>query len=724
MAVREKKSELSNFIPSSTWIGIKEGYYFGTTKENGTGYYRDDRAGNGATPSIPNESTSSKRKQRSTLTVTFDETQNQIQSIPSRKQQKVQQQNSLEMEGEYLLAQAEKEHSDEKVLDLTPRGIQSAIATLNKLYNINSMQRVQSEQQEINQMSNLSPSLKTKNVTSTSTDQLFQSEMALYQHLELFSSVSTQPQLYTYWDCWTLSTELLSHINSDISLALIHVWVEWLDPSVLEMNDGNNADDESMLLQDAQAYFATRMVQCDSLVELLVANLGRLLQMEATDSTKPLDDDIRRHEEKGVEDILTCIERLIELVDETLIVEILAKDTRLVSWLVAQLPNQHGRSAELLLLLVQQRLLHSYIENWTQLPLYTSNLIDHDDKIEREENVTKASTATLDGLEVMLQALSPYRKQQPKTEDNMDFLENIVLVLSSLLVFATSTGSSSHKDDKNSHLSPFWKSFLDAQGPELILRAWKERVHLGGVGIQLWDIRHPQACEHLVTSVGILKPLLALLMGRAVPQPATVGQQSQALTPKAKRTWYANIERHVLNILYNLSRFLKEESPEDAKQRLLVQLVQPNTLDRLVDLLLHYDMKVRKAEYKYMYNHRHPEDGIDDDDDDDEKEPYDHAEFMAIKLASGGDLFHRVGAICAFICAHSQKAHSHIQKQLALQQSGIGLVQVAVQEFISILDDNDDVDDDSAKQNHHSPSVIDGEKRTPKQLLQSYLETL
>jgi len=337
----------------------------------------------------------------------------------------------------------------------------------------------------------------------------------------------------------------------------------------------------------------------------------------------------------------------------------------------------------------------------------------------------------LDGLEIMLQTLSPYRKQQPETEDNMDFLENIVLVLSSLLVFATTSTRNSSKEDDQGHDSPFWKSFLDAQGPELILRAWKERVHLGGVGIQLWDIRHPHACEHLVTSVGILKPLIALLMGRAVPHPATVGQMTKTLTPKAKRTWYVNIERHVLNILYNLSRFLSEQSPDDAKQRLLVQLVQPNTLDRLVDLLLHYDMKVRKAEYKYMYNHRHPDDDDDDDDNDDnDKDPYDPAEFMATKLASGGDLFHRVGAICAFVCAHSQKAHSHIQKQLVLQQSGIGLVQVAVQEFISILDDTDNTDntdngDDYDKKDKKDPSsTLYMGTISPRQLLQSYLEKL
>ncbi|KAI2489875.1 hypothetical protein MHU86_24713 [Fragilaria crotonensis] len=76
------------FLPSSTWTGAKEGYYFGTTIELGTGYYLDvnaTAADTSASASIviqQKESSSNGNKRKRNITI--DESQNRIQSIPSR----------------------------------------------------------------------------------------------------------------------------------------------------------------------------------------------------------------------------------------------------------------------------------------------------------------------------------------------------------------------------------------------------------------------------------------------------------------------------------------------------------------------------------------------------------------------------------------------------------------------------------------------------------------
>ena len=79
-------------------------------------------------------------------------------------------------------------------------------------------------------------------------------------------------------------------------------------------------------------------------------------------------------------------------------------------------------------------------------------------------------------------------------------------------------------------------------------------------------------------------------------------------------------------------------------------------------MLLHYDQKARTAEYKFYRS--------------DVEEEMDSAavELAALdaKLKGGGDEFHRLGAIAAFVCAGSRKGHNHILEQLTLQQSGIG----------------------------------------------------
>ena len=55
------------------------------------------------------------------------------------------------------------------------------------------------------------------------------------------------------------------------------------------------------------------------------------------------------------------------------------------------------------------------------------------------------------------------------------------------------------------------------------------------------------------------------------------------------------------------------------------------------------------------------------------------------KLKGGGELFHRLGAIAACLCVHSKRCHERILSQLQLQQSGISLVKVALEEFVSVL---------------------------------------
>jgi beta-catenin-like protein 1 len=159
------------------------------------------------------------------------------------------------------------------------------------------------------------------------------------------------------------------------------------------------------------------------------------------------------------------------------------------------------------------------------------------------------------------------------------------------------------------------------------------------------------------------------------------------------------IGRNIIHIFYNFTRFLDDTSPHDAKQRFLVKLLDHDKLDRLVELLLYYDDKARKAEFKFY---------LQADDDADTNDNLMAMEALSAKLAGGGDLFHRLGAICAFVCVHSKRAHKHILDQLTLQQSGIGLVKTALVEFISLLA-SDDVDKQPSKQ---------------KKQLQEYLEQL
>jgi beta-catenin-like protein 1 len=117
------------------------------------------------------------------------------------------------------------------------------------------------------------------------------------------------------------------------------------------------------------------------------------------------------------------------------------------------------------------------------------------------------------------------------------------------------------------------------------------------------------------------------------------------------------LETYTIQIIYALTRYLTPSSPEDAMERVLVKFSEDdNKCNRLVELLLKYDQKARVAEYKFYRS-------TDEEDE---------LAALAFKLKGGGDLFHRVGAICAFCCVGSKRCHVFIRDQLILQKSGIG----------------------------------------------------
>jgi len=121
----------------------------------------------------------------------------------------------------------------------------------------------------------------------------------------------------------------------------------------------------------------------------------------------------------------------------------------------------------------------------------------------------------------------------------------------------------------------------------------------------------------------------------------------------------------------------------EIKNRLLAKFLESDfeKSDRLVELLLRYDTQSRIAEKKFYisdeaeYAENHSEEL--------------EVELMAFheKLKGGGDLFHRVGSLLAFVSGGSKRCHAHILEQLRLKGSGIGVVKAAVSELISILED-------------------------------------
>jgi beta-catenin-like protein 1 len=550
--------------------------------------------------------------------------------------------------------------------------------------------------------------------------------------------------------------QLLVHENADIAVSVISVIGDWLDPQVIEDVDeddeaeGGGAQDEVashlfrlaywLVVQSGDSHNNTDDSSSSSNPsgwDYIVSNLGRL-SIEDDDDDVVVDGE-ENEDFQGVQTILNLTEQLLEL--DVLRLATAAADvteggspmrippswvpymmkqssSSLLSWLLGLLHDALektdsdtnpivGRALEILSSLAQREEIYTVHPDWTHLPTFRSMFDDEEEEHGDNKPMAKkqkknpngddndSSSPTkeeLNGIEIMLQMIAPFRKRNPSTDTQLDWLENTCLTLASALTFSPI------------HHLPY---FLEAQGIELILRCLKEQVHAGGVGLKLLDFHLPVstatssakaqeldsqaqcACEHLVKAGGF-KFVFPLFMGRSLPRRAQIGPSDAAATSTAskrqEREWNQMIQDQIIRILYALSRYLTDASPDDAKARFLSKFVEAGMekCDRLVDLTLRYDQKTRQAEYRFYRN--------TDVDNDEEEEEMDDTAALQAKLQGGGDLFYCLCAICAFCCVGSKRCHERIVEQLESRQSGLSLIQTGLQEFVSVLDDGSQKD--------------------------------
>ena len=686
-------SSQEDFIPSSTWQGSKPGYYFGTNKQ-GTGYYRDSKQAQQQQGGADDNNNKKKRKG-----VQIAEDRNELVIVPASGGEKPSM--SLLEQAEQ---QAKEQNSSRIVMELTPKGLRSATNALAKVVKQNALLRAQHAPHN--------PEL------------YMESELALYEHITSLSAIAANVHLYQHLvgesqgndSTSSSSSSILStllqllgeHENADICASIISLFLEWIDPSLLT----SDTSDNEVLLPTLSKLAKTIL---NDAWDTIVANLGRFQNQQQQESSNNNDDgDEEDQTLKGIDNILSLMENILELdmlipggimddasdndsnESQLSAAAFMVKETQIVSWLFEQLEENEDdeddeeektdgelpeRCLELLAFVSQREDVHSYLPNWSELPPYESNFFASNDG---ERKPKKQKKNSIQGIEILLQIVGKYRKAQPSTDREVEHLENAAIVLSSCLTFSPQNV----------------KAFLDGQGVELVMRCLRERVHSGGCCLKLLDFFgsdpiHKSACEHIIDAGG-LKYLPPMFMGTRIPKPALLDSSSSKAAKKAKREWLHLVETQTIRILYALTCHLDKSSPNDAMERLVAKFVDGGNggtegngetnqdgykCDRLVELILSYDQKARKAEY--MFYRSDVEDQVDNDDDGETI----RLAALDAKIKGGGEMFHRLGAIAAFLCVNSKRCHERILSQLQLQQSGISIIKAALEEFISVLGD-------------------------------------
>mmetsp|Transcript_19656 Transcript_19656/g.39433 ORF Transcript_19656/g.39433 Transcript_19656/m.39433 type:complete len:782 (-) Transcript_19656:3176-5521(-) len=729
----------AEFIPSKTFTGSKKGYVFRTSEEFGTGYHLDSALSKLTTPSTPADTANKdKKRPRSNDSDKNDNdngapTKRSIRwgndttlSIPSRDPKPKQPTPSQ------LLAIAEaslESHPTSclKLLTLNPSTLQSASISLSRTLEKNQLLRAQH---------------------ADDPEKFMMNELALNDEICGFQAVAVDVSMYGYlveFDVIKSFLALLSHENGDVAMSVVNVLVELLDPLLLREDEEKAGEEEgkelSAEVRRRNVGLLARTFVDGGGLELLVSNIGRLEEnVEA--------------EAKGIEDILTLMESLLDLdragvLQQTSdngdeeenksvsVMALLCKQTLFLSWLFGRIEKKNeidatatAPTSPVVLKLHASEVLSTILQHedysmqrcgdkLSCLPKYTCAFDDLDEKpaaiSKSSKNDVEEKDEKVDGMEVLLQSIAVYRKADPQTEVECEFLENTFDALAATLL----------REDNV-------ENFVEYQGIELMLRCLREKVHSGGGALKVLNFAvsgsarsvseeaatnitdgnikgvndaYKKACETFIQAGG-LKVIFPLFMARkgAIPCPALCSEAGSNLAKKAmsnsahkddnakgalskrakkaahaRKKWLAEVEQNVIYIMYALTRYIDEKSPHDAHARLLVKFVEEDCekCDRAVELCLKYDEKARIAEYHYFKS----------DEAEEAEQLGADVDLAALdaKLRNGGDVFHRGCAILSFACAGSTRCHRHVRDQLKLQGSGISVIKAGLAEFSSLL---------------------------------------
>lgn len=730
----------SPFLPSKSWKGPMGGYYFGTS-DQGTGYYKDSyynhqqskglkRARDEEESTIGNGSVNQRRKVRfgqdeiQTFQKDYDnddyEDNNNNQTTISK------------LTPQQLLEQAEQEQKSKstKTLDLS-RGsssIKSSILNLEKAISKNQLQRVKypdDPSKFMNSEVNLYEEIELWNDLAASVEyySLFVEMGAVDSLKSLFIHENVDIVLCVV----KLFNELLDpdllvsdgggedlNVIGEQLCTLLVAFLGW-GVSSTSMSTGVDSKDNDDGQKDIQKK------SDNNGLDMVIANLARLSDSE-------------EEELKGIDDIMTLVENILDLDQygvlklapdaimytsssstggnddskRKTVVEHLTRNTTFTSYVLMKLSDKKLQgwtttmtlhASEVLASIIQHEDSRITLSNISSMTPYQS-MFDEDK--ETKPNQNKKLVRSFDGMECLLQAMAVYRKKDPTNDEECEYLENICNAIAASLL-----------NDENVN------AFLETEGVELMLRCINERVHTGSCAMKILFFcvsgssePYKRAAETFVDAGG-LKSVFPIFMGKksSMPKPAICsdagnlnlirkysqlqkdnrrkGDNEQQKKPTkrmkqvlaANREWYQTLESHSIQILYGLTRYLDENSPHDAKSRLASKFVENDCekCDRLVELALKYDIKMRQAEYEYFKSdeaEEAEESGIDID-------------FLAMnaKLKGGGDLFHRLAALIGFAATESKRSHKHILEQLRIQNSGITTIKSGMNEFASIITD-------------------------------------
>lgn len=293
-----------------------------------------------------------------------------------------------------------------------------------------------------------------------SPEKFLESEIELHDELQELFPVAAAPELFPLFVSLGAVKSILgvlTHENTDISLAALSLLQELTDPDAFTVEDFDDSVDPLVLVDEFVR---------EQGIELIVQNLSRL-------------DETQEEDALGVSRTLTILENIIEAKEA--LAEEISRRTNVMVYLLRRLSNQSYDAIKLHCSEVLAILLQNSGRNQEALPA-----VDVDGR---------------SGLELLLQIIFSCRKLVPSSTEEAECIENTFLALRSALLIT-----------RNRDL------FLENEGFELMIKCLKEGAYAATCALKTLSFAITSSTASCIrfVEVGGLRYLFPAFMGKSV----------------------------------------------------------------------------------------------------------------------------------------------------------------------------------------------------------------
>ncbi|TDH72150.1 hypothetical protein CCR75_000775 [Bremia lactucae] len=428
-----------------------------------------------------------------------------------------------------------------------------------------------------------------------------ESEMALDSELSRWKKVAAKPELFAEMTKLQVPRVLLglfSHENIDVRLSVLSLLADLTDVDAAASSLG-------------PARMLARNLVDEKLLPLLVTNLNQLAKAVGSENSEQAEE-----EKMGIYNSLQILENMADL--EPQVCGQVA-ETPIYSFLLDQVaPKKVFSENKLYASEILSIMLQSGAKSREKFVSWIGKIKQTDEQ--REARNTKVYL-----MDDLLQALAPYRKKDPSSEEEKEFVCNLVNALCSVLL-----------------VSEAQTQFRYLEGLELLLRFMKDRKRfIFGEALRAMDhalMGNKRNCERLI-EIGGLRSVFSAFMGRLGKYKTGNSSKASKASDKAKE------EENAASIVASMCAWVCEKAPADGYDRLHAKFVENEMekVDRLVDLFVKYHARVENSDF-----------------DMDIEETKDKENRYFQRLDAGLFVLERIAFVVAHLCCFSRKVCAYV----------------------------------------------------------------